>query len=236
MIDYLKKFKDSLGDIDKLEQTPQIVRDMAGGVLEDICKDEAVQRTVRMKLEGRIQALKSIHESSIEDNFKVIYSQMCVLAVSSLEAILEEYFEYALNSSAKTEGKLVKKMDDLKITLKELVENDLNLAGKFGSIFLEKAKLNFQDLKSIKDSFSDYLGKKIDLDEDTEKLICFYLLARHVLVHKGGVVDDKFISASTRYLNANTKGYKKGSKIIFNPEDWMNIKKVFVKLVNEVVK
>ena len=54
--------------------------------------------TDRNIIENTKKALENISESSIKNNFKIIYSQMCVLAVSSLEAILKRYFEDSLNN------------------------------------------------------------------------------------------------------------------------------------------
>ena len=79
----------------------------------------------------------------------------------------------------------------------------------------------------------DYMSKEIKLENDMEKKICFYLEARHILVHKGGVVDEKFISATDSF-NANIKRYKKGDLIEIGEADWSNIRTVLLELVKQV--
>ncbi|MEA1937031.1 MAG: hypothetical protein U9N04_02885 [Patescibacteria group bacterium] len=159
---------------------------------------------------------------------------MCVLAISSLEATLKRYFENSLNN-LKNINRENKRLKESKITFYELVENDLKFNGQFGKLVVEKNKPNFQDLKTIKGVFEDYLSKEIILNNDDEKKICFYLEARHVLVHKGGIVDEKFISA-TKSFDANIKCYRKDDPIEINEEDWLNMKTVLVELVNQVTR
>ena len=96
--DYVAIFNKDLESIEKLEQTPKTIRDYAIQALDDILVNSKLKYTDRNILENTKQALENISESSIKNNFKIIYSQMCVLAVSSLEAILKRYFENSLNN------------------------------------------------------------------------------------------------------------------------------------------
>ena len=233
--DYVANFNKELDSIDKLEETPKIIRKQAVQALDTILvNSNDLVFTDRNIIENTKKALENISESSIKNNFKIIYSQMCVLAVSSLEAILKRYFEDSLNN-LKNINRKNKKLKESKISFYELVENNLKFNGHFGKLVIEKNKPNFQDFKSIKSVFEDYLSKEIILNNDKEKKICFYLEARHVLVHKGGIVDEKFISA-TESFDANIKGYKKGDPIEINEEDWSSIKVVLGELVSQVTK
>lgn len=233
-VNYLGDFKKELSDIDKLEQTPNLIKSIAIQALSDAISSQGVQRTTRMTLERYKLSLENIGDRSIKNSFKVIYSQMCILAVSSLEATLKKYFENALSELSNI-NRSNEDLKNLRISLAELVESNLKFSGKFGKLVLDKTNLNFQDFKSIKRIFSGYISKEIVLESDVEKNICFFLETRHVLVHKGGVVDDKFVQA-TKYFGANIKNYKKGDRIEIDSNDWSNIKDTFAELVGQVTK
>lgn len=231
-VDYLGDFKKELSDIDKLEQTPHFIKKMALQALDSAISAPELGLGVKKHIENAKKAMENISEDSINRNFRIIYSQMCILAVSSLEATLKKYFENALNgfNEINIENKDLK---EIKISLAELAKNNLSYRSGFGSLVLEKVKLNFQDLKAIKRYFEDYLSKKIILDSDVEKTICFYLELRHVLVHKGGVIDKKFVDATDSF-NANLKSYKEGDKASVDSDDWNAIKHSFSSLVGNV--
>jgi len=233
-IDYLGDFKKELSDIDKLEQTPALIRNMAIGALEKAIETTGVTPGVRQGIENVKKGLENIEDGSIKKNYGIIYSQMCILAVSSLEATLKKYFENALNgfNNINQENK---ELEGIRITLAELVTNDLSYRSGFGSLVLEKAKLNFQDLQAIKRNFKNYLSKEIGLDSEAEKHICFYLELRHVLVHKGGVIDKKFVDATASF-GANIKNYQEDNRAVVDSDDWIAIKKSFSALVQNLTQ
>lgn len=56
-----------------------------------------------------------------------------------------------------------------------------------------------------------------------------------MLVHRGGVVDNKFVDA-TKSFGANIKQYRIGDKIELGNDDWANIKSAFKALVETTTK
>ena len=83
-------------------------------------------------IQNGIKSLKNIKEESMKEQFSVIYSQMCVLAVSSLEAILKDYFVDSFND--KTDINIEnKKLNEIKVTIRDIIDNELNFDNKLGS-------------------------------------------------------------------------------------------------------
>ena len=232
--DYLAQFTSQLNEIDKLEATPGLVRDLAMQTLDNASKTAGLPRSTKQILENGSQALGNITTGSLAANFKVIYAQMCVLAVSSLEALLKTYFANAADAYRQLDADNPK-LGQIKITLKEVLASDLRFGGKIGNLILEKDKLSFQDLKSIKEVFKTYFGRELTLTTDQEKQLCFYLECRHVLVHKGGKVDQRFVR-STAVMQANLKGYTESQVIEIDAGDWGDIKTSFSALVAEVTR
>lgn len=233
-VDYSSDFEKDLKNIDKLEQTAHKIKEIAIQALEKAIWVPGLPTTVKMTLENNRDVLKNIHDESIKENFRVIYLQMCVLAVSSLEATLKKYFENALNDFNKVNPES-KGLKGATITLVELAKKGLSYRSGFGTLVLEKIKPNFQDLKSIKSNFKDYLSKDINLGSEIEKKICFYLELRHVLVHKGGVVDKKFVDATDSF-GANIKNYGKDDRVEIDSSDWTDIKQCFSQLVKDITR
>ncbi|QJU11337.1 hypothetical protein FBF25_04200 [Candidatus Saccharibacteria bacterium oral taxon 488] len=232
--EYVTKLSSRFEKIEKLESTPMIMRDQAVQCLRTVLKRSQLKHNDRNIIENKISLLENIKEESMKEQFSVIYSQMCVLAVSSLEAILKEYFVDSFND--KTDINIEnKKLNEIKVTIRDIIDNELNFDNKLGALILERDKPNFQDLKSILSNFENYFNKEIELESNLQKKLCFYLEVRHLLVHKGGVVDKKFIN-STKVLDANIKNYKVGDTVEIKSSDWTDMKQAFLSLLDMVTR
>ena len=227
--EYVTKLSSRFEKIEKLESTPMIMRDQAVQCLGTVLKRSQLKYNDRNIIENNIALLENIKEESMKEQFSVIYSQMCVLAVSSVEAILKDYFVDSFNDKTDLNMKN-KKLDEVKVTIRDIIDNELNFDNKLGSLILERDKPNFQDLKSILSNFKNYFNKEIKLESDLRKKLCFYLEIRHLLVHKGGVVDKKFVN-STKVLDANIKNYEVGDTVEIKSPDWIDMEQAFLSLM-----
>lgn len=230
---YVDSFKFRLDEIDKLQSTPYQIRDLALITLNNAAK-QRLQNPASSIVNNGIAALKNISKGSIANNFKVIFSQMCVLAVSDLEATLKQYFIRAADAYTNLDPSN-KKLQQIKVSLEELIASRLRFGGRVGQLIIEKDKPNFQNLKEIKEVFKTYFNKDVSLPPETEKNICFYLESRHVIVHKGGTVDEHFINATT-IMDANIKNFKLGDRIEFDSSDWPRMRDSFLALVENVTR
>jgi hypothetical protein len=231
--DYTKEFQEVADNIDKLVTTPNLIKEIAINTLQGALNQQP-SHSIKTMLTNGIKSLQNIQQSSITNNFKVIHSQMCILTVSALEAILKQYFINACSDLTNIDFEN-ERLKEIKITARDLVQHKLKYTQDFGQLILENEKSNFQDLKAIKRVFSTYFNKEAGLKESDEKAIAFYLECRHVLVHRGGKVDQKFIE-STSSFKANIKNYKLGESIEINDSDWRQMKAAFTKLVAEITK
>ena len=233
--EYVTKLSSRFEKIEELESTPMIMRDQAIRCLKTVLDDSSnLVHKDKNIIENGIKSLENIKEESMKEQFSVIYSQMCVLAVSALEAMLKEYFVDSFNN--KTDINIEnKKLNEIKVTIRDIIDNELNFDNKLGALILERDKPNFQDLKSILNNFKNYFNKEIELESDLRKRLCFYLEVRHLLVHKGGVVDKKFIN-STKVLDANIKNYEAGDTVELNSSDWIDMKQAFLNLLDMLTR
>ncbi len=232
-VNYQQKFLDSMGEVDKLASTPDLIRQFAVDVLVKSLETPGITHSVASAIRNAKTALENIRDQSIANRYSAIYSQMCVLASSALEVTVKEYFENLAFHSANLNKS---NLSDLKITLREVVENDLRFGGKLGKLILDKDNsINFQDLGSIKRVFEKYFERKIvRFDSELAKKANFYLQARHVLVHKGGVVDQSFLDSNSKY-QSNIKNYALGERIKLDVTDWVDIRASFLHIIESVV-
>lgn len=232
---YLVDFKLQLEEIENLISTPNQVRDFAVSKLKDIEGKATVPKGPNGSniLKNAIKALENLDEESLESSYKVIFRQTLVLATSTLEATLKKYFE-ELISKPELLNKDSSRLGQIKITAKELANYGLDYSGAFAKLILDNERNSFQNLKKIKDTFSDYLNISLELDEEVEKKLIFYLESRHVLVHKSGIVDDDFIRNASKYLKANLHNYSHGDNIKISEKDWGDIKHSYTNLVGIV--
>ncbi|HET9412444.1 MAG TPA: hypothetical protein VFO38_06455 [Candidatus Saccharimonadales bacterium] len=228
-------FKEELEQIDKLVATPNLIREFAISQLRGVTRKATLSYQDNLKINNAIQALANIKDASISSNYRVIYNQVCVLAASALEAILKRYFIDAANDYTRLNLNN-KKLDEIKVTLRVLIDKDLKEGTLGENIILSDNSLKFQDLQSIKRAFLDYFsGMSLNLDTDLEKKLIFYLEVRHVIVHKSSYVDKKFLHA-TSGREANLRSWQLGDKVQLDEEDWKSIKESYALLLAEIIK
>jgi hypothetical protein len=231
MKNYIQDFQEELENIGKLVETPDMIKRIALSALENALRQD-LKFTTKNSLSNTKKSLENIADSSIKENYKIIYSQMCILAVSSLEALLKRYFldsaSFMNNINLENE-----KLTKIKITAVDLLNHNLDYTSEFGNLLLEAERASFQDLKSIKETFESYLKLKFNLKIEEERLIIYYLELRHVLVHRGGRIDKKFVDATTK-MNANFKNYKPNDLAELDHEDWEKIESSFLVLASSI--
>jgi hypothetical protein len=232
-VDYKTSFKSSLADIEKLIETPNRIQEFGLNYLKAIDASQ-LSNTEKRKLENSIQALENISTASLKESFHIIYSQLCVLAVSSLSATIEKHFINYANSNWQKIDTSSKKLEELKISLKYLVENNLRFSGKFGKLIVERDNsIKFQDLNSIVRTYKEYFSIDLTLEESVTQKVVFYQQVRHIIVHKGSVVDGSFLNA-VAFKNANINKYKDGDMVSLNGLDWESIKEAFAALASKL--
>src|SRR5579862_669414 len=190
MVDYKVEFEKELGEVEKLIETPNLMKDHALGTLNRVYKDPSLSNTARTSVDNGIKALQAISDETLKANYQAIYNQCCVLAVSLLAAKLEKYFINFGNGNWEKID-VSKKGGEVKFSLSELAEHGYNIRPNIAQLIRSKdSSISFQDLRSIKRSFQGYFSKNVSVDNECEKSIIFYQQCRHNIVHQGGVIDE----------------------------------------------
>lgn len=229
-LEWIKKFAHSFDNINQLIEIPNEIIQIVLTGLNGI-DFSPLLRLEQTKLNNVKKSIENISSESIKDNYKIIYNQMCILSVSSLSALLEEHFqECILNIDLKNN---LNESRDIKVTIKEIVDFDFDIKPNIGKILLDKDNdINFQDLQSIFRTYKKYFDYDIVVKSAIKSNVIFFQQCRHILVHKGGVVDDHFIKMVE---GNNIKSFSPGDKIQLDEEDWNNIRKNFDILFKAIV-
>ncbi|MDO8518097.1 MAG: hypothetical protein Q7S26_02295 [bacterium] len=232
MPNYLEDFERALGNIDELVAFPDRMRTYVIGTVSPLLKSSKIDYLERTKIQNIIKALEGVHNQSLRSSYKIVYNQCCVLGVSALSAALERFFvQYAAQHHEEINQKQLSK---IRISLSELSSLSYQPQDHIGRIILNKDNtINFQDLQSTKRSFKDYFNVDITVEATIQKQIIFYQQCRHIIVHKGGIVDEEFISRLL-IADANLKNFKLGDEIQLYVHDWTKVKQSFMTLIESV--
>lgn len=224
MNQYSQEFGVSMTDIDKLVDLPKSIQEMTLQLLSDI-NHANLKPQEQLQLSNCMKGISNISRQSLGSSFKIIYNQVCILAVSALSAYTEKYFQESIkNNLSRLNPEAIKK---IKITLQEAANLGFNLTDNIGQIIIDKNgnSINFQDLQSTTRSFEEYLNKNIVLTDSLINEIIFYQQCRHILVHNNGTVNNDFIRKTG---SANKKNYSINDQIQLDQEDWDTIQESFL--------
>lgn len=122
----------------------------------------------------------------------IIYRQQTVLLISILEAFLSDVVRIIGSDYRKIiiwpEGKDKKGVFDM-----ALLESDAVTIGDLVLGIIEQRGISFQDLKSTKDFYSQYLSIELSVGAEHEERLILGAATRHIIVHNGSRVDRKFM-------------------------------------------
>ena len=230
MTNYQEEFRQSLENIEQLVELPALIQQ---SVLEILAKVDHAKLSYleNQATQNAYDLIAGIESGSLKSSYKIIYNQVCILAVSTLSAYLEKYFQEFATYNLDKLNSLA--LDKIKVTLLEAFNLSSNISN-IGSLITDKdGGINFQDLQSILKSFNEYLGKNIVPDDATRNKIIFYQHCRHLLVHNNGIINQYFLD---KVGQSNLKSYKIDDLIQLDQDDWINIKQSFTELYRLITR
>ena len=149
-------------------------------------------------LSEQMKQLERIQEhESLSPLYKMMLNQCNVLLVSFFSSAIEDLFKAGINELAalgKLEERLKEKLkkSELKMSVLELINLGNQQSSRIGDLVIQKAKISFQDMQSIKRVFDNYFSISIDQDEVVNTII-FSQAARHAIVHDSGKINEKMV-------------------------------------------
>ncbi|TVL96433.1 MAG: hypothetical protein CV087_23765 [Candidatus Brocadia sp. WS118] len=125
---------------------------------------------------AQIEFLKSLIKSGPKQSkYQPVYNQCLVLLVSyfasAVNSILNEGLNHYLNNNDTLPDNIANQ--EFKLSLRELQDLQFDLSEEIGSVIVRKSDISFQDMKSIKRAFEQFLGITIQKDENVDNIITY---------------------------------------------------------------
>ena len=237
----MKVSENFLIHISAVEKLMNFDRDVLDAAISQIrsLKDKLIQHhkldNPSLTADNTLKILEGIREhDSLRSRYNTIFNQALVLLVSYFAASVHDLFRQGICEALKqdNDSKLLK--EQIRITFGELKEANYNLHELAPDLLIQLKDISFQDTQSIKRSFSDYLEIEIEKTGKVNDIILGQA-CRHVIVHSGGVVDDKLIR---QVSNATPRQVKttivQGEQIQFTDSEVMHIAESMRSYINEL--
>ncbi len=216
--------------VSNLEKTVKI-SELYDLIIEVAAKSIKSLGLLRSKMGGdagknQIDMLSKLKDNpQIKEVLPVVSGQQVVLFVSSFESYLKELAKLIGDDHIgliawpeKSSGKI----DLTVLSGRSVTMGDLVLA------ILEQHDINFQDLKSTKRFFEEYIGINLEIDEQYEQNIILAAAIRHSIVHSGGIADDKFVKQIRNLPDSVRKRYKHNRSIEIDGLDISTFRDSFI--------
>jgi hypothetical protein len=137
-----------------------------------------------------IDGISDITKSDIA-SYLVYTEQALVSAVTASEV----YFRNKLLETIQKDTGILKSFSDkpIKIKIGRILETDFNQTNDIGRLAV--SGINFQDIYEVRKYYQNAFDPRFELCSESElKELKNIFYIRHVIVHKAGIVDQKFIS------------------------------------------
>lgn len=218
-----KAFSDNVAGVHKLMHFDRDVLDMAISGIRELSvrlKHHHQLDNPQLTAENALRSLENIRSNdSLRFRYQVIFNQAVVLLVSYFGSAVEDIFKAGVYAFLEREEDSDLLREDIKLSFREMRDANWHLREVAADLLVEKKDLSFQDMQAISRAFKTYLGIAIEKDIHVNNIILAQA-CRHVIVHAGGVVNDRLIrqvtSASPREIKLNLS---KGEHVHFSPEE-----------------
>ncbi len=133
--------------------------------------------------------------------------QALVSAVSAVEIYLKDRFIYSL----KLDQRRLRRFSEKQVKIKQLMDIGQDISGIVAELIAEG--IPFQKLDAVQDAYNKIYGFEPFSDEELEKLVRIFE-TRHLIVHKAGIADKKFISITESKFDIGNRIYLERKEVV----------------------
>ena len=212
--------------IESVERLMNFDRDVLAFAIETI--SELQKRLVQhhkldnpsLTAERSLAILSGYREhDSLRPRYKTIFNQALVLLVSYFSSSVHDLFRRGVAVALVQDTDTPLLREQVKLSYRELRDADFQLRELAPDLLLQAKDISFQDMKSIANAFKEYLGISIERSPLVNDIIVAQG-CRHVIVHAGGIVDERLLrqlsGASPRSLKSQPR---LGEEVQFTVEE-----------------
>ena len=176
------------------------------------------------KTQRSLDILRGIRSNeSTKLAYKTIYNQCVVLLVSYFAATLEDIFKHCIVVALKHDMLPALRKEEISLQIGDFRRVADDPLGSAADFIVEHHGISFQDMGSVRRNCLKFLHYEPQRTEDVNDIICGQA-ARHIVVHSGGVINNKFLrqisDAIPRKLKPNMP---QSGEIEFAPEEIVHL-------------
>lgn len=187
------------------------------GILKEHQQGDRQHRSTNI-ITALITAFEGVRaRGELRVHYEVMYNQCLVLMVSHFASALAELYRRNIVEALRKEVVKGGSKEEIKIPLTRLVGLESANEEVLGTLIRDSQSISFQDMQSTRKAFEAGFGCVVARDADMDNIIVGQA-CRHVIVHSGAIVDDKFLR-QTREAKLNTLGkrFELDATIQFTP-------------------
>jgi hypothetical protein len=190
----LDKFKQDMESVRSLARFDRIVVDTLHSQLSSlkalVDKHQPELKGIQRRLEPTCKLLSTVRDhSSTILSYRTIYNQCIVLQVSYFAAALEDVFVHFVGKCLRDGNADRIWHQDIKAKVKDVWDGREQIEACLAEQIISSSGISFQDMKSIRRAFRDFLGADDREKDECVNDIIIAQAARHAIVHSAAKVD-----------------------------------------------
>jgi hypothetical protein len=191
----LETFRTNLTSVYELMTFDKFLLDTVIRQLERISQSQIAGKITnpRHRVDAALLSLRNIRDNeSLRPHYQEMFNQCLVLLVSHFSSALRDLFVSAVARAIEEGAGKEILNEEIKLSVAELNAIDVPMCFYIAETLADKRDVSFQDMQSIGKAFRRYLDVLPERTVDTNNIILGQA-ARHVIVHAGGIVDDRMV-------------------------------------------
>jgi hypothetical protein len=145
-------------------------------------------------LNNRAQMLEQVREGdSLRPKYETIFNQCVVLLVSYFDSAVHGVFRCGVIEALRADTSVPAKTEKLSLSWSALEQTGGERERIFADLLVAQKNISFQDMQSVVRAFKDLLNITLARTTHTDNIV-FGQAARHAIVHRGAIVDDRMVN------------------------------------------
>ena len=147
----------------------------------------------QLTAERTLHMLRGFREhDSLRPRYNTIFNQALVLLVSYFSSSVHDLFLLGVSAALDSDDTTPLLQEQIRITFADLRDAKFDLRQLAPTLLVQAKDISFQDMQSIARAFKEHLGLNIEKSETVNDIILGQG-CRHVIVHAGGLVNERLI-------------------------------------------
>jgi hypothetical protein len=191
-----KRFEEHVASVRMLLNFDRDVLDFATRNLRELgekLKKHHKMDNPYLSVDNTLHVIENIRQNeSLHPRYKIIVNQGLVLLVSYFASSVHDLFRQGVRGVLEREDGSSLLKENVKVSLRELKDVGFEVRDLVPDLLIQTRDISFQDMQSISRAFKDHLDIEIAKDVSVNNIILGQA-CRHVIVHSGGVANDRFV-------------------------------------------